>query len=100
MNLKIVNIRKFIRGITSIIAIALIVLFIGLNNTYSKGEIKYKEEYIVTGDTLWSIANNEAKINKYYEQKDIRIIIQEIKSINNIGNKNLEIGQKILIPTI
>lgn len=100
MKLKIVDFKKFIRMIIIIMSIIVISLFIGLTSTYSKGEVKYKEQYISTGDTLWSIAKYEANNNKYYEEKDIREIVQEIKNINNIGNKNLEIGQKILIPTM
>lgn len=99
MKLKIVNKKKFTRMLV-ILGIIIIALFIGLNNTYSKGETKYKEEYIVNGDTLWSIAKKEANNNKYYEEKDIREIVQEIKNINNLGNQNLEIGQKIYIPII
>ena len=46
MKLQIVNTKKFIRMLFIIVIIGGIVLFIGLKNTYSKGEIKYREEYI------------------------------------------------------
>lgn len=100
MKLKIVNMKKFIRTLLVLISLIIVLLFIGLNNTYSKGDIQYKEEYIYQGDTLWSIAQRESKENKYYENKDIRDIIQEIKNVNNIGNDNLKVGQKVLIPNI
>lgn len=100
MKLKIVNTKKFIRMLFIIVIIGGIVLFIGLRNTYSKGEIKYREEYIISGDTLWSIAEKEALENDYYKNKDIRNIVQEIKQVNHLEDANLKIGQKILIPTI
>ena len=58
-----------------------------------------KNEYILEGDTIWKIAEREAKNNKYYENKDIRNIVKEIKDINNINNEVLHIGDKINIPT-
>ena len=98
MKLKIVDKKKFARAVIVVI-ISILFLLTGLNRTYSKGEIKYKEEYINTGDTLWSIAKKEADTNKYYENEDIRNIIEEIKDINQMENGNLKIGQKIKIPT-
>lgn len=99
MKIKIVNKKKFIRSI--IILVGLIILtLLGINNTYSKTEISYKEDYILKGDTLWSIAENERNTNEYYKNKDIREVMYEIRKINNLQNENLTIGQKILIPYI
>lgn len=99
MKIKIVNKQKFIRSL--IIAIGLIIFAIlGITNTYSKTEISYKEDYILKGDTLWSIAEKEIDTNEYYRNKDIRDVMFEIKKINNLQNKNLTVGQKILIPCI
>lgn len=99
MKIKIVNVQKFVRTLAIIIIGAAILLFISLNNTYSKGEIKYKDEYITYGDTIWKIAEKECKENKYFENKDVRNIIKEIKNINGIENQTLQVGEKILIPT-
>ena len=99
IKLKIVNIKKFRRTVILIYIGILFICLIGTTNTYSKGERKYKEEYIYSGDTLWAIAEKEAKSNKYYENQDVRNIISEIKEINHLENENLTIGQKILIPT-
>lgn len=100
MNIRIVNTKKFFRTLIILVIIILILLFIGLNYTYSKTELKYKEEYVKEGDTLWSIIKSEYKINTYLKDKDIRDIIKEVKKINNIQDGNIRIGQKILIPTI
>ena len=77
--------------------ILIIILF--SNKTYSKVDTKYKEESIILGDTLWSISQQEAKNNKYFENKDIREIVSEIKRINKLDNLDLKEGQKLLIPT-
>ena len=78
----------------------LILVLLGINNTYSKTEISYKEDYIIKGDTLWSIAEHEVNTNEYYKNKDIRKVMYEIRELNKIQNENLEIGQKIIIPNI
>lgn len=100
MKLKIVNMKKFIRSLMIVMLSILFLLFVNLGNTYSKGKVRYREQYIYEGDTLWSIAEKELKENKYYENDDIRNIINEIKNINNIDSGNLKIGQKIQIPTL
>ena len=99
MKIKIVNKKKFIRSLIIIVGI-LILITISINNTYSKTEISYKEDYIIKGDTLWSIAEHEVNTNEYYKNKDIREVMYEIRELNQIQNESLEIGQKIIIPTL
>lgn len=96
--MKIVNVKKFIRTI-SILVILILIIILFSNKTYSKVDTKYKEESIILGDTLWSISQEEAKSNKYFENKDIREIVSEIKRINKLDNLDLREGQKLLIPT-
>ena len=95
--MKIGNKGKFIK--TNLILIIIVGAIIGFTtNTYSKVETKYKEEYVYSGDTLWSIAQNELENNKYFEGKDIRYVIEELKKVNNLSNSNLTEGDKIRIP--
>ena len=96
--MKIVNVKKFIRTI-SILVILILIIILFSNKAYSKVDTKYKEESIILGDTLWSISQQEAKNNKYFENKDIREIVSEIKRINKLDNLDLKEGQKLLIPT-
>ena len=96
--MKIVNKRKFIRSI-SILMIVISSLIIFSKNTYSKGEITCKENFIYSGDTLWSISKKEIENNKYFEDKDIRDVVSELKEINNFSESNLKVGEKIRIPT-
>lgn len=96
--MKIVNVKKFIRTISILVILILIILLFS-NKTYSKVDTKYKEESIILGDTLWSISQEEAKNNKYFENKDIREIVSEIKRINKLDNLDLKEGQKLVIPT-
>ena len=70
------------------------------NNSYSKVEVSYKTELISSGDTLWSIAKRERKNNKYYQDKDVREIVYDLKQVNNLQASDLSIGQKIKIPKI
>lgn len=96
--MKIVNVKKFIRTI-SILVILILIIILFSNKTYSKVDTKYKEESIILGDTLWNISQEEAKNNKYFENKDIREIVSEIKRINKLDNLDLKEGQKLVIPT-
>lgn len=96
--MKIVNVKKFIRTI-SILVILILIIILFSNKTYSKVDTKYKEESIILGDTLWSISQEESKNNKYFENKDIREIVSEIKRINKLDNLDLKEGQRLVIPT-
>lgn len=96
--MKIVNVKKFVRTI-SILVILILIIILFSNKTYSKVDTKYKEESIILGDTLWSISQEESKNNKYFENKDIREIVSEIKRINKLDNLDLKEGQKLVIPT-
>lgn len=83
-----------------VILIVLILLGILLFNskTYSSATIQYREEIVCKGDTLWNIANNEIENNKYFQNKDTREVVYELKKVNNLSNAQLYEGQKILIP--
>ncbi|MBQ2938193.1 MAG: LysM peptidoglycan-binding domain-containing protein [Clostridia bacterium] len=95
--MKIVNKTKFIRTM-SIILITLFICIIFSSNTYSNVEIGNKEIFISSGDTLWKISQNELNNNKYFENKDIREVVNIIKKTNNLKNTNVVEGQKIIIP--
>lgn len=99
--MRIVNKKKFIKMVTLIIGI-IVILFIFFNTiSFSKGEIKTKTIYVSNGDTLWTIAKQEQEKNVYYEDKDIREIIYQIKKLNNLkNNSNLSEGQKLLLKYI
>ena len=43
------------------------------------------------GDTLWTIARD------YYQEKDVRDVIEQIKEINNLKNSNIKVGQELLL---
>ena len=83
-----------------VLAIIAINGFFFNNNAYSKAEVKYKTEYASSGDTLWSIAQRESENNKYYQDKDVREIIYDLKQINNFQTSELCVGQEIKIPKI
>ena len=98
--MKRINKRKFIRS-TSITMGLIILLILMLSNiSFSHTEIKYKEIAVSSGDTLWNIAKYEQNNNLYFEDKDVRDIVAEIKLLNNLKTSNLNIGDKLSIPTI
>lgn len=97
--MKIKNKKKFI--ISNLILFS--ILFIGIyvsKATLSNSMIHYTETYIEEGDTLWEIAHDEQKYNEYYKNKEIREIVNNIKTVNKLESSNLTVGQKIIIPTI
>ncbi len=96
--MRIVNKTKFIRS-NVILAILISSIVIFATNAYSNVETKYKEEYVCAGDTLWSIAQEELENNKYFEGKDIRYVVNELKKVNNLANANLNEGDKLKIPS-
>lgn len=100
MNLKITNKKKFIRSILIILgAIMFISLFIS-NISFSHGENNYKTIYVSNGDTLWSIAKEEQENNACYEDKDIREVVNNIKTVNKLNSSDLSSNQKLVIPCI
>ena len=98
--MKIVNIKKFIRSIILLVMFLSLLTFIFVNKSFSHSETIYKKIYISSGDTLWNIAKMEKNNNTYFENKDIREIVYELQTINNLNNSNLKIGQELNIPTI
>lgn len=99
--MRIVNKKKFIKMVILILGIIIALSFYFSNISFSKGEIKTKTIYVSSGDTLWTIASCEQENNSYYEDKDIRDIIHEIKKLNNIdNNETLSVGQKLTIKSI
>lgn len=97
-NMRIVNKKKFIRMVILVIGVIMLLFMCFSNISFSKGEVKTKTIYVSSGDTLWTIAKEEQENNSYYENKDIRDIIYQIKKLNNIQNDSKLIeGQKIII---
>jgi len=96
--MKIVNIGKFIKSIIIVLGIIFIITLCFSNVTFSNTEVGTKTVYVSKGETLWTIARYEKENNFYYENKDIRDIVSEIKKLNNIeNNTSLKIGQELLV---
>lgn len=98
--MRIVNMRKFIKSTSITIGLIVLLILMLSNISFSHTEIKYKEIAISDGDTLWNIAKYEKSNNVYFEDKDIRDIIDEIKYTNKLNSSNLKIGDKLSIPVI
>ena len=98
--MKIVNKKKFIRSTSVTIGLIVFILLILINTSFSHTETTYKTISVISGDSLWSIAKYEKENNIYFENRDIRYIVDEIKYINNLTTSNLSIGDQLNIPTI
>ncbi len=97
MNLKIVNKKKFFRSMIILFLLIITSIFMITNKSFSHAESKYKTICISSGDTLWSIAREEKENNTYYENKDIRNIIDDIKKVNHMTNSDLKTNQELKI---
>ena len=92
------HIKNRIRFITFITVMMLIVSFslatvFELADAHSEESPEYVSVYVKSGDTLWDLAQTYGSGNK-----DIRELIYDICSINNIKASDLRAGQTILIP--
>lgn len=97
--MKIVNYRKFITSIalsTVVLLLALLTLFSSVS-AYTTPN--YSSVYVEYGDTLWSISEIQSNTNLYYQGKDIRYIVKDIRDINNLTSCSIQPGQELLIPT-
>ena len=93
------NWKKFLRAILLIIGIIFCINLFIFSRTYSHQEVEYKTISVTSGDTLWTIAKSEQQGNSYYQGKDIRDIVYDIKKTNNLKSANLKINQVLEIPT-
>lgn len=98
--MKKVNKKKFIRSTNITIGLIIFLILILSNISFSHTEVRYKEIAVSYGDTLWGIARHEQNNNIYFDNKDVRDIIDEIKYINNLTSSHLNVGDKLNIPTI
>ena len=98
--MKIVDKRKFIRSLVLIFVFLMFITFAFINKSFSHTEVSYKKVYVSSGDTLWNIAKLEKNNNAYFENKDIRDIVYELQTTNNLTNSSLNVGQELNIPII
>jgi hypothetical protein len=94
MKLKVVNRKKFVKSILTIVFI-FVLGFMVINSVLASNEtVETKEiEYVVCkGDTLWKIAD------KYkLDNQDPREYIYEVKKLNNMTSASIYEGQIIKI---
>ena len=94
MKRKVVNKKKFIRSVITMLFIAILEILI-MNNAFASNEAVVKEEteYVVCkGDTLWKIAERYK-----LENQDPREYIYEVKKLNNMASATIYEGQTIKI---
>jgi len=92
---RIKNRFRFITFLSIVLLLlcSLINLLLGLNVVKAEEPTTYVEVKVVSGDTLWNLAQRYGS-----DSKDIREVVYEISSINNVTAATLQPGQTILIP--
>lgn len=93
------NKKKFVRGILLIIGVTIGLVLLMTGKAFSHEELKYKTVSVISGDTLWDIAQKEQNTNSYYNGYDVRDIISNIKKVNNLKSSTLSDNQVLEIPT-
>lgn len=93
------NKKKFLRLVLTAIGFIFFINLIIPDKSLSHQQLSYKKVYVLSGETLWSIAKEEQTDNAYYYEKDIRDIMQDIKRINNLKSSSLKANQLLEIPT-
>lgn len=86
---------KVIRNFT-VLGIILLLFFTLKTHAYNS-EINYKTIVVTKGQTLWKIAENEKRTNEYFKNRDIREIINNIKSTNNLTSSIIYENQNLKI---
>lgn len=96
--MKIKNVKKFVRGILIVLGIIFILSLILVKSAFSYTTKEYKTIFVKSGDTLWSIALDLQENDTYYEGKDVRYIIGDLKEINNLKTSTVYANQELRIP--
>lgn len=102
-NLKIVNRKKFVRSICILMLIVVGIIWLSTKASLSHNEnipMEYDDIMVADGDTLWQISLEQQQDNPYYENKDVRDIVNHIKKINSLQSGNLAVGQTLKVPSI
>ena len=93
---KIINRKRFLAFILSILAFISFVIIFSLSvNAKSCDTISLVPIYVEQGDTLWSLSqkNNNTSL-------EIRYYIEKVVSLNNLNSSLLEPGQLLYMPII
>ena len=92
---RVVNRFRFTVFVTLMIILLTTVMnfALGLNTADSLTYVEYMDLEIMSGDTLWSIAETYMS-----DSIDIRVSVHELCRINNISADQLQAGMTIQVP--
>lgn len=94
--IRIYSLARFLTFMTVLVLIAFLAGGLIFKSTVSgMEEPKYETVTIMAGDTLWDIASDFNSNNN-----DLRNLVKEICSINDINNNEIHPGQTIKIPIV
>lgn len=88
------NIFRVVNAVLVLWFIISIILIIFLSNkSYSYKETEFKNISVSQGETLWDIAKREKYNNEYYKNYDIRDIVLQIQSLNQLQSSDIYCNQ-------
>lgn len=93
---RIVNKTRFYLFISTLLVMVFSIIFLFINSKKVHSVVlheNYKEIVILSGDTLWSIAEKNMP-NKY----DTRYLVYKLKEFNNLDSAYIYPGDSIKIP--
>lgn len=94
--LRIYSLARFLTFITILVVVAFLAGGLIFKSTVSgMEEPKYETVTIMAGDTLWDIASDYNS-----DRNDLRNLVKEICSVNDINNCEIHPGQTIKIPVV
>ncbi|MCL2354637.1 MAG: LysM peptidoglycan-binding domain-containing protein, partial [Oscillospiraceae bacterium] len=82
-----------------ILGLVIAISFLLGRASLSHRQVEYKTIYVMSGETLWGIASELQQTNDYYRGKDVRAIIDDLVSVNNLETTTLAVNQPLQIPT-
>ncbi|MCL2382740.1 MAG: hypothetical protein FWC79_00815 [Oscillospiraceae bacterium] len=95
-----VDVKKFIRSVLIVLVIIGVFSLFLISPSLSHSEVEYKTIYVMQGETLWCIASELRISNNYYQGKDVRYIVNDLVTVNDLSSKTLSVNQSLQIPTM
>lgn len=98
---RVINPKRFYTFLALLMLVSIVLSFIVMSFISNKpalgaSEIETHSIIVHSGDTIWSIAEPIALLQK----KDTRNVVREIYRLNNLEQMTIHPGQSLLVPNI
>lgn len=85
--------KKLYKAILIVLTVSVILIPVTSFKAKGSNTVKYTKVIVYPGDTLWSIASKHN-----YTKADIRKIVHNIRTANNLESAVIMPGQELVIP--